>query len=131
MAVQFSYKVNGVRVNSAAGLTDVVKQVEIMVTGKDGEAQFQLPVLVDLGDPNPANFTPFASMTEEQLVEWANSAPADGLLAGMPSRMDGVRAHIAHVVAKEVERLALKEKPLPWAPPPAPVTPVAPPPTDG
>lgn len=128
MAIQYSYKVNGVRVNSAAGLTDVVKQVEIMVTGKDGEAQFQLPVLVELGDPNPASFTPFASMTEEQLIDWANNAPVPD---GMPGRLDGVRAHIAHVVAKEAERLSLQEKPLPWAPPPAPVAPVAPPPTDG
>jgi hypothetical protein len=45
----------------------------------------------------------------------------------MPTTLDGVKAHIAYVVAKEAERLAMEQKPLPWVPAPDPVASVPPP----
>lgn len=113
MALVYSYKINAARVVAQDGLTDVVKEVEVTVTGTDGAAKFDLPVTVKLADADPTSFTEFASLTEEQLVSWVENDPS----------LDGTKAHIAFVVAKEVEKLASESKPLPWAP--APVDPAA------
>ena len=125
MAIVYSYKINAARVVAQDGLTDVVKEVEVTVTGTDGAAKFDLPTTVTLGAADPGSFTAFGDLTEEQIVAWLDipSAP------GMPTTLEGVKAHIAFVVAKEVEKLAYESKPLPWAPAPetpAPVDPVPP-----
>lgn len=117
MSIAYSYKINAARVAAQDGLTDVVKEVEVTVTGTDGAAKFELPVVVKLGDADPASFTAFSALTEEQLVSWVEN----------DSSLDGTKAHIAFVVSKEVEKLAMELKPLPWAPPPAEAAPVAPP----
>ena len=118
MAIVYSYKINAARVVAQDGLTDVVKEIEVTVTGTDGAAKFDLPVVVKLGAADPESFTAFSSLTEEQLVSWVEN----------DTSLDGTKAHIAFVVAKEVEKLALEKKPLPWAPAPepAPVAPVPP-----
>lgn len=118
MSIVYSYKINAARVGAQDGLIDVVKEVEVTVTGTDGAAKFELPVVVKLGDADPASFTAFSALTEEQLVSWVEN----------DTSLDGTKAHIAFVVAKEVEKLASESKPLPWqpAPEPAPVAPVTP-----
>lgn len=118
MAIVYSYKINSARVVAQDGLTDVVKEIEVTVTGTDGAAKFELPVVVKLGDADPSNFTAFSSLTESQLVSWVENDQS----------LDSTKAHIAFVVAKEAEKLAMEQKPLPWqpAPEPAPVAPVPP-----
>jgi hypothetical protein len=118
MAIVYSYKINAARVVSQDGLTDVVKEVEVTVTGTDGAAKFDLPTTVKLGAADPSRFTAFTALTEEQLVSWVENDAV----------VDSIKAHIAMVVAKEVEKLASESKPLPWAPAPE-VAPPAPPPT--
>lgn len=125
MAIVYSYKINAARVVAQGDLTDVIKEVEVTVTGTDGAAKFDLPTTVKLGAADPSNFTAFGNLTEEQIVAWLDIPPTPEL----PSRLEGVKAHIAFVVAKEVEKLASESKPLPWAPAPeapAPVDPVPP-----
>jgi hypothetical protein len=114
MAISYSYKINAARVAAQDGLADVVKEVEVTVTGTDGAAKFDLPVVVKLGAADPGSFTEFSSLTEAQIIGWVENDPS----------LDGTKAHIAFVVAKEVEKLASELKPLPWAP--APEAPVAP-----
>lgn len=118
MAISYSYKINAARVAAQDGLADVVKEVEATVTGTDGAAKFELPVVVKLGAADPESFTSFSSLTEEQMIGWLESEPS----------LDATRSHIAFVVAKEVEKLASESKPLPWqpAPEPAPVAPATP-----
>lgn len=118
MAIVYSYKINAARVVAQDGLTDVVKEVEVTVTGTDGAAKFDLPVTVKLADADAQSFTAFDQLTEEQIIGWVENDPS----------LDGTKAHIAFVVAKEAEKLAMEQKPLPWSPPPAePAAPVAPP----
>lgn len=108
MAIVYSYKINAARVAAQDGLTDVVKEVEVTVTGTDGAAKFDLPVTVKLADADAQSFTAFDQLTEEQIIGWVENDPS----------LDGTKAHIAFVVAKEVEKLASESKPLPWAPAP-------------
>jgi hypothetical protein len=114
MALVYTYKINGARVVSQAGLTDVVKELDVTVTGTDGAAKFDLPTQVKLEDADPNSFTAFDSLTEEQMIAWIAESP----------QLDGIKGHIAYVVAKEVEKLSMESKPLPWAP--APTEPAAP-----
>lgn len=118
MALVYSYKINAARVVAQDGLTDVVKEVEVTVTGTDGAAKFNLPTTVKLGAADPESFTAFSSLTEEQLVSWVENDTTIG----------SIKAHIAMVVAKEAEKLAMEQKPLPWqpVPEPVPVSPVPP-----
>ena len=111
MALVYSYKINAVRVVAQDGLTDVVKEVEVTVTGTDGAAKFELPTTVKLGDADPESFTAFSSLTEEQLISWVENYAV----------IDSIKAHVAMIVAKEAEKLAMEQKPLPWLPVPAPV----------
>lgn len=119
MAIVFSYKINAARVVAQDGLADVVKEVEVTVTGTDGAAKFDLPTTVKLGAADPSSFTAFTALNEEQLVSWVENDTV----------IDNIKAHIAMIVAKEAEKLGMEQKPLPWAPAPgtpAPVDPVPP-----
>lgn len=110
MALVYSYKINSARVVAQDGLADVVKEVEVIVTGTDGAARFDLPAVVKLGDAVPASFTEFSALTEAQIVSWIENDPS----------LEGAKAHIALVVAKEADKLAMEQKPLPWEPAPEP-----------
>ena len=123
MAIVYSYKINAARVVAQDGLTDVIKEVEVTVTGTDGAAKFDLPTTVKLGAADPSSFTAFGDLTEEQILAWLDVPP----IPGVPTTLEGIKAHIAFVVAKEVEKLAMEQKPLPWAPVPDPAAPVTPP----
>ena len=107
MSISYSYRVNAARVVSEGGLTDVVKEVEVTVTGVDGSAKFELPTTVKLVDADANNFTPFGNLTEAQMISWVEAIP----------EIDSLKAHVAIVVAKEVAKLSMESKPLPWAPP--------------
>lgn len=107
MAISYTYKINAARVVSEGGLTDVVKEVEVTVTGADGSATFALPTTAKLADADANNFTPFGNLTEAQMISWVEAIP----------EIDSLKAHVAIVVAKEVAKLSMESKPLPWAPP--------------
>jgi hypothetical protein len=117
MSIVYSYKVNGVRVVAEGELVDVVREVEVSVSGADGPAKFELPVTVRLSGVDPENFTDFESLTEAQIIGWIEDDPS----------LDGTKAHIAYVVEKEVARLAMESKQLPWVSTSEPPTPVGPP----
>lgn len=116
MAVTYSITITSARVQTEGDLTDIVKELDVQVKGQDGPAQFALPATLTLGAPDPDAFTAFASLTEAQLVEWVDAHPM----------IAPIKAHVAMIVSKEVEKLALTQKPLPWQPEPAPM-PDAPP----
>lgn len=111
MAISYNITITGARVGTDADMVDVVKELDVTVVGSDGAAQFALPATVQLGAPDPDNFTDFADLTEAQLIEWVEAQP----------QLDPIKAHVAYVVAKEVEKLALTQKPLPWQPVPVPL----------
>ena len=113
MAITYTYKVNGARVASENGLTDVVKEMDMTVTGTEGTATFSLPTTVKLDAPEAETFVAFSSLTEDAMIAWVSSLES----------LDATKAHIALVVEKEAEKAALTSKSLPWVP--EPVTPEA------
>ena len=113
MAIVYTYTVHGARVASENGLTDVVKEMDMTVTGTEGTATFSLPTTVKLDAPEAETFVAFSSLTEDAMIAWVSSLES----------LDATKAHIALVVEKEAEKAALTSKSLPWVP--EPVTPEA------
>jgi hypothetical protein len=106
MAITYTYKVHGARVASENGLTDVVKEMDITVTGTEGTATFSLPTTVKLDAPEAETFVAFSSLTEDAMIAWISST----------SMLENIKQHIGLVIAKELEKAALTSKTLPWAP---------------
>lgn len=104
MAISYTIVIRDALVTTQGDLTNVIKEVNIEITGKDGECQFSLPTTIQFGPANPEDFTPFNELTQEQLLSWIESQES----------LESVKAHIALVVAKEVEKASLEQKPLPW-----------------
>ena len=69
---EWSWKFHTAKVADEDGLTDVLKSVGYQLTGTRGEGEdaksFVIGGETSLGAPNPATFTPFASLTAEQMV---------------------------------------------------------------
>jgi hypothetical protein len=117
MATVFVTTIQGCRVTTQGDLTDVVKDVNCVITGTDDlypKCTFELPVIVTFGPADPATFTPFSSITEEEMLDWVNA---------QTDQLEPVQSHINMVVQKEVALADLEPMPLPWAPPTPPTPP--------
>jgi hypothetical protein len=115
MAIEYTLKINAVRVHNVGELQNVVKEVDVTLKGADSGCSFELPISVNVGDPAPENFVDFSQLTAAEVEAWVWS---------QEDQLAPYQAHIAYVVAKEVEKAALEQKPLPWAPEPeAPAAP--------
>jgi hypothetical protein len=68
----WSWKFHTAKVADENGLTDVLKSVGYQLTGTRGEGEdtksYEIGGETALGAPDPANFIPFASLTEANLV---------------------------------------------------------------
>jgi hypothetical protein len=115
MAIEYTLKINAVRVHNVGELQNVVKEVDVTLMGTDSGCSFELPIAVNVGDPAPENFVDFSQLTPAEVEAWVWS---------QEDQLSPYKAHIAYVVAKEVEKAALEQKPLPWVP--APEAPAAP-----
>jgi hypothetical protein len=63
------------------GLTDVVHNIEYILTGSDGEGHgYQLFGNVDVGSPDPIDFKSFRLLTQRVVEEWVKSALGEEML---------------------------------------------------
>lgn len=74
MTTTWSWKFHTAKVADEGGLSDVLKSVGYQLTGTRGEKEFVIGGETALGAPDPDNFTPFASLTEADLVTIVGSA---------------------------------------------------------
>lgn len=117
----FTTTINGVRVATVDGLPNVVIRVEWTLSGTDSGQTFELPGNSAVGPIDPNAFTPFDQLTQPQMVEWVNS------VEDTPTgKFPGLKAHIQMVLDRMKVDAEGEQKPLPWAPPPAPVDETAP-----
>lgn len=105
MAITYSYAFNQIRVVSQGELEDVVKEIDVNVWGMDGDIEFYSSATVQLGEADPADFTPFSSLTLEQATAWVDANPAT----------THAKNHVANVIARKIEQAAMEVKPLPWS----------------
>lgn len=110
MAIEYSIAIDIARVHTQGDLTDVVKQLQVTMTGTESGSSFSLPFTVDLGPADEGQFSPFESLTQEQMVEW---------VWAQTETASRYKAHIELIVNREVEKEQLVQKPLPWMPAPS------------
>jgi len=60
--------------SEASGEQDVVSTIEWLLTGTDGEYAATVRGLVDVPTSPSASFTPYADLTETQVVGWVQDA---------------------------------------------------------
>ena len=75
---EWAWKFHTAKVADKDGLTDVLKSIGYQLTGTRGtepnEKQFVIGGETALGAPDPTNFTPFASLTAEQMISIVGTA---------------------------------------------------------
>jgi hypothetical protein len=71
---EWSWQFHTAKVADEDGLTDVLKSIGYQLTGTRSEKEFVIGGETSLGAPDPASFTPFASLTKEQMIAIVGSA---------------------------------------------------------
>lgn len=109
MTITYTTRVTGLRVRSEGEFSDVVRVVDFIVSGVDGDLKYEIGSSTELrGDIDPDTFTPMESLTEAQVVGW---------LEEDPNTLAGIKANIAYYIAQKQAEAQLVHKPAPWLPP--------------
>jgi hypothetical protein len=118
MSATFTYTVTGLRTTTVGDNTNVVKQVDWIITGEEAGQKFELPQTTQLPDPDGQPFIPLNQLTEAEVIVW---------IEANDERIDSIKAHIQYVLDREVAKAALENATMPWAPvvEPAPEAPAA------
>jgi hypothetical protein len=74
MTTTWSWNFFDAEVADEGGLTDVLKSANYMLTGARGDVSHQIGGRCSFGVPDPEAFTPFDSLTSEQMIEFVSSA---------------------------------------------------------
>lgn len=119
MTITYSTRITGLRVRNEGDLSNVVRVVDFIVSGVDGDIRYEISSNTELRDPvDPDTFIPMEDLTEAQVVEW---------LEADPNILTGIKANIAYFIGQKQAEAQLENKPLPWQPPvPLPPSPEAP-----
>lgn len=73
---------------SKNGLTDVVYNIEYVLTAHDGEGHgYQLFGNIDVAEADPINFTPFRSLTHRVVEPWVKEALGTETLEDLKSTL--------------------------------------------
>jgi hypothetical protein len=91
---------------SKSGLTDVVYNIEYILTGTDGEGHgYQLFGNVDVGNPDPINFRSFRLLTQPVVELWVKSALGDELLSELKQTLE------THIDLQKIPQTVTLNKP--------------------
>jgi hypothetical protein len=107
---KFTHKITSVKTYSKNGLDDIVHTVRYELEGElNGKKQTSF-MPITFSEPDPSNFTNFASLTEDQVLLWVKDklgeAEVNALMHGLDS-----------LLKEKLDPLApplLAEKSLPW-----------------
>lgn len=69
MAMEFTYKVSGIKVYSTDSQTDIIKEATLHIIGTEEGETYESFLPLELAEP-AGSFTEFGSVTESQVQEW-------------------------------------------------------------
>ena len=69
MAMEFTYKVSGIKVYSTETQTDIIKEATLHIIGTEDGQVHENFMQLELAEPS-GSFTEFSSVTETQVQEW-------------------------------------------------------------
>lgn len=118
MAIEYTWSIAALECYPEyEGQTDVVFTVHWTLNGTDGTYNGSVYGSVGLTLDEGATFTPYADLTEAQVIGWVQDALGDEQVAAY-------EANVAQQIADQANPPVVAP-PLPWAPPAAADTPVA------
>ena len=79
------------------GLTNVVTAINWVCTGTDGTISSSASGTAKLGIPNPAEFIPYADITQEMAYQWVSQC------ISMPGVESGIAAQIKQISTPQVQ----------------------------
>ena len=90
--MQFAWSFPQFIVNpSVDGLTNVVTAINWVCTGTNGLVTSSSSGTVQLGTPNPAEFTPYADITQEMAFQWVSqSISVTGVEAAIAAQINQI-----------------------------------------
>jgi hypothetical protein len=87
MSAEFIEDVQNIQVIAANGLSDVVRIAKYVIDCHYNGQSLRNMYDVELGEPDPNNFTDFASLTKEQVLSWVRASIGEAELAERKSAM--------------------------------------------
>jgi hypothetical protein len=105
MAITYTWKVTGLMVQNEGDLEKVAVMSYFSIDGTDEKHTGQVSYAVKLLSPDAENFTPYANITEEQVLQWIKDALGE-------DRVSAMEQEVAEYIATtpSVPQYA----PLPW-----------------
>jgi hypothetical protein len=115
----FNVRITAARTRNEGNLTDILTRVEWVLSADVDGSVFELPGKTTMAAPDPANFTPYSQLTQQQVIDWV-TAIEDTPTGQFP----GMKAHTEMIATRMAAEAALTSSALPWVPAPeAPETP--------
>jgi hypothetical protein len=109
----FNLRISAARTRDEGGLTDILTQVEWVLSADVDGSVFELPGKTTMGPVDAQNFTPYSQLSQQQVIDWVNA------IEDTPEgKLPGMKAHTAMIATRMAAEAALAGKPLPWAPAP-------------
>ena len=106
----FTHKITSVKTYSKNGLNDIVHTVRYELEGESNGKKQTSFMPITFNEPNPNNFTNFASLTEAQILAWVTAQlgqeEIDALEKGLNSLLNELQNPTEPIV---------ENKELPWA----------------
>jgi hypothetical protein len=120
MALTYTWKITGLKKKDQVNVEGETLQGAIVQTywechGTDEQgntAHFSGATPFTAENVPAGSFKPFASLTEEDVVGWVKSVVENDL---------SYKEHIDGQIMKQIEKTAIEDAPLPWAPEDTPV----------
>jgi len=106
-SVTWSIPKNGLITQTVDGNPDTVVSVTYMVTATDGTNTVDINNVAQLGAPDAAAFTPFANLTEAQVIAWVKSA----LPAGKEAQLETMLTRMLELKTNPPVRPVAKSAP--------------------
>ena len=106
MAITYTWKVTGLMVQDEGDLEKVAVMSNFSINGTDGEYTGQVSYAVNLLQPDAENFTQYDDITEEQALQWTQSALGE-------DRVSAMEQEVADQIAKAAIPVP-QPAPLPW-----------------
>jgi len=106
MAITYTWKVTGLMVQNEGDLEKVAVMSNFSISGTDGEYTGQVSYAVNLLQPDAENFTQYDDITEEQALQWTQSALGE-------DRVSAMEQEVADQIAKASIPVP-QPAPLPW-----------------
>ena len=86
MAMEFTYKVSGIKVYSEEGKADIIKEATLHIIGKQGSDTFENFLPIELAEPS-GSFQEFSEVSESQVIEWLKETHGEDQINAMKEGM--------------------------------------------